>query len=97
MADWSRAIYHPQNERYYKYKESGSNKDILDADSADALERGSPKYHDHFYKKGGTWYVQTKIDNQHLFEEISPNISGVQQVSSGEYLDYLFDELKKID
>ncbi|SKB16154.1 hypothetical protein PL11201_80464 [Planktothrix sp. PCC 11201] len=97
MAAWSRAIYHRQNGRYYKYKESGSNKGILDADSADALEKGNPKYHDHFFKRSGTWYVQTKVENRHLFEEISPNISGVEQVSSGEYLDYLFDEIKRLD
>lgn len=96
MAGWSGAVYHRQNERYYKYKESGSNKDILDADTAEALEIGSHEYHDHHFKRNGAWYVQTKVENQHLFEENSPNIRGVEQVSSGEYLDYLFEELKRL-
>lgn len=72
MAGWSRAIYHRQNERYYKYKESGSNKDILDADTAEALEIGSREYHDHHFKKNDAWYVQTKVENKHLFIAVLP-------------------------
>lgn len=52
--------------------------------------------HDHFYTKNGQWYVQTKIDNKHIFEEIAPGIRGVEQADSSEYLDALFDELQSL-
>jgi hypothetical protein len=94
MGDYSKAIYHDQNQRYYKYKDSGVNKDILDAESENALSIGSSEYHDRFFKRNGVWYIQTKIANRYLFTEINPHSQGVKPVASGEYLDYLFDELK---
>jgi hypothetical protein len=68
----------------------------LDADTEDALEKGSRDFHDHFFKRNEVWYVQSKIDGSHLFEELSPGIRGVNQVEAGEYLDYLFQELKRL-
>lgn len=50
---WSDTIYHPQNERYYKYKDSWSGPDILDADTPSALERRSREFHDHLFKRSG--------------------------------------------
>jgi hypothetical protein len=96
MSGWSQAIYHRQNGRYYKYKDSWNGPDILDADTEDALEKGSRDFHDHFFKRNEVWYVQSKIDGSHLFEELSPGIRGVNQVEAGEYLDYLFQELKRL-
>lgn len=96
MAGWSQAIYHRQNGRYYKYQDTCKGLDILDADNADALEKGSRDFHDHFFKRDGTWYVQSKIDGSHLFEELRPGVSGVNQVEAGEYLDYLFQELQRL-
>jgi len=93
---YSSAKYHRHNGRYYKIKESGANRDILDADNQEALERGNSDYHDHHFKRSGRWYVQTKIENSHLFDELSPGIRGVESVRSAEYLDYLFEELKSL-
>ena len=50
---WSDTIYHPQNERYYKYKDSWNGPDILDADTPSALERRSREFHDHLFKRSG--------------------------------------------
>lgn len=43
------------------------------------------------------WYSQVKIEGRHLFDELSPGISSVEQLGSAKYLDYLFDELKRLD
>jgi hypothetical protein len=96
MATYSRTIYHSQNGRYYKYSDSWNGPDILDGDTASSLERGSQEFHDHLFKRNGTWYSQVKIEGRHLFEELSPGISGVTQADSAEYLDYLLEELKKL-
>jgi hypothetical protein len=96
MSSYSSAIYHRQNGRYYKYMDSRNGPDILDADTEDALERGSRDFHDHFFKRDGVWYVQSKIEGRHLFEELRPGIRGVNQVEAGEYLDHLFQELQRL-
>jgi len=96
MSSWSQTIYHRQKGRYYKYKDSWNGPDILDAHTENALERGSSDFHDHFFKRDGTWYVQSKVDGRHLFEELRPGVKGVNQVEAGEYLDYLFRELKRL-
>jgi hypothetical protein len=96
MSSWSKAIYHRQNGQYYKYTEKRQGPDILDARTAEALEDGSSEFHDHFFKRDGVWYVQSKIDGRHLFEEKNPGGRGIEQISSGEYLDALLGELKRL-
>jgi excinuclease UvrABC helicase subunit UvrB len=93
---YSSTKYHRQNGRYYKIKESSATKDILDASNKEALEKGNSGYHDHHFKKDGRWYVQTKIENRHLFEELRSGVRGVESAESGEYLDHLFEELKRL-
>lgn len=93
---YSSAKYHRQNDRYYKIKENGSNKDILEADKKAALEKGDSGYHDHYYKRNGRWYVQTKIASRHLFEQLKPGIEGVECAEYADYLDHLFEELRHI-
>lgn len=93
---YSNAIYHSQNSRYYKYKISNQGPDILDGATSSSLERGSNEFHDHLFKRSGTWYSQVKIDGRHLFEELRPGIRGVDQISSGEYLDALLKELQNM-
>ncbi|MCC3440243.1 MULTISPECIES: hypothetical protein [unclassified Microcoleus] len=89
--------YHRQNGRYYKVAIIRGEKNILDSDDKRGLERDYPGImHDHFYTKNGQWYVQTKIENKHIFEEIAPGIRGVEQADSSEYLDALFDELQSL-
>jgi len=97
MSNWSRAIYHRQNNRYYKYQETQQGPDILDGNSEKALEKGNPAFHDHFFKRNGVWYVQSKINNEHLFKELKPGVKGVEQIEAGEYLDALLKELKELD
>lgn len=41
---WSQTIYHRQNGRYYKYKNSWNGLDILDANTENALEKGSTDF-----------------------------------------------------
>ncbi|MEG4495941.1 hypothetical protein QUB05_01125 [Microcoleus sp. F10-C6] len=95
--DWDGPKYHRQNRRYYKCATMRGEKHILDSDDKRGLESNNPEIlHDHFYTKNGQWYVQTKIDNEHLFEEIAPGIRGVEQADSSEYLDALFDELQSL-
>jgi len=97
MSNWSRAIYHHQNNRYYKFADKQEGSEILDANSEKALEKGSPEFHDHFFKRRGIWYVQSKINGKHLFEDLKPGVQGVAQVEAGEYLDALLKELKKLN
>jgi len=96
-SDWDGPKYHRQNRRYYKYATLKGERNILDSDEKRGLESNNPEIlHDHFYTKNGQWYVQTKIDNKHLFEEIAPGIRGMEQADSSEYLDALFDELQSL-
>jgi hypothetical protein len=95
--DWDGPKYHRQNGWYYKYATIRGERHILSSDDKRGLEYDNPGIiHDHFYTKNGQWYVQTKIDNQHIFEEIARGIWGVEQVDSSEYLDALFDELQSL-
>jgi hypothetical protein len=94
MAQYSKSIYYQG--RYYKYASEASTLHILDAETSEALERNSNEFHDHFFKKNNIWYVQSKIDGRHLFEELAPGIRGVHQVEAGEYLDYLFKDLERL-
>ena len=96
MSRWSKAIHHRQNNLYYKITESKGFPEILDAEAADALETDSKKLHNHFFKKGGTWYVQSKVDGSHLFNDPTPGGRGVNVCDSAEYLDYLFKDLKRL-
>jgi hypothetical protein len=94
---WSQAIYHPQNNRWYKITTTSKGEEILDAESPDALEKGNDGYHDHFFKRDNQWFCQTKIDNKHLFKEPEDKIPygyGIE-TDAGEYLDYLHNELAK--
>ena len=95
--DYDGPKYHRQNGRYYKVAIIRGERNILDSDDKRGLERDHPGIiHDHFYTKNGQRYVQTKIDNKHIFEEIAPGIRGVEQADSSEYLDALFDELQSL-
>ena len=95
--DWDGSKYHRQNRLYYKLATIRGERNILESDDKLGLEPDNPGImHDNFYTKNGQWYVQTKIENKHIFEKIAHGIWGVEQADSSEYLDALFDELQSL-
>jgi hypothetical protein len=95
--NWDGPVYHSQNGRYYCYgTDTNGNKHILDGDSqrdlqVDYLGELSPGgLHDHHYTRNGRWYTQTRVDSGHLFD------GGGIESDAGNYLDHLFDELRRL-
>lgn len=95
MSRWSSAIYYRPNGRYYKYKASADRPGILEAGTAEALEKNSREFHDHYFKVDGVWYVQSSVNAEHLFTDLKPGVQGVEQAEAGEYLDALLRELQQ--
>lgn len=96
MSKWSNAIYHRQNGQYYKYIIKQQGPEILAGDTEEALERECPEFHDHFFKRDGIWYVQSKSNKKKVFQEkLRPGVEGFKQHEAGEYLDELLRELKR--
>ncbi len=97
MPRYSGTKYHRQNNRYYKWREGGQGKEILDAEYTEDLEKDTNRYHDHYMERNGQWYVQSKYYDKHIFKETEiPNVEGMKAYEQGEYLDSLFKELQDL-